>query len=114
CLREELSSAPKRDAVIGAMHHPIYSADEYPGGSDHLRAVLDDAVGASGRTPDVVLTGHVHNYQRFTRRQNRHDVPYIVSGAGGYWHLHYMAKDQGQPLPMPWQDPVSGITLESY
>ncbi len=90
------------------MHHPIYSADEFHGGSDHLRGVLDDAVAASGRTPDAV------NYQRFTRSQASRDVPYVVSGAGGYWHLHYMAKDQGQPLPTPWQDPVSGITLESY
>jgi phosphoribosylcarboxyaminoimidazole (NCAIR) mutase len=39
------------------------------------------------------MTGHVHNYQRFTRPLNGRDVPYIVAGAGGYWHLHTMAHD---------------------
>ena len=47
----------------------------------------------------------------------RAQVPYVVSGAGGYWNLHYLAKDdagnrpaQGQPWPVPGTD----VTLENY
>ena len=80
-----------------------------------MGGVLDAAVTASGRTPDLVMTGHVHNYQRFTRSVDGRQVPYIVAGAGGYWHLHYMAKDaNGNPLPKPWPTPDPDVTLENY
>ena len=33
----------------------------------------------------MVLTGHVHNYQRFSAPLlDKKDVPFIVAGAGGY------------------------------
>ncbi len=81
-----------------------------------MGTVLDGAAQRSGRTPDIVFTGHVHNYQRFTRTWNGQQVPYIVAGAGGYWHLHNMAQaDTGGPLPVPWSVPdVEATTLDSY
>ena len=52
---------------------------------------------------------------RRVRRLNGRDLPYIVAGAGGYWHLHSMALDEsGQPLSVPWQVPGSDATLEQY
>lgn len=46
---------------------------------------LDVAFDASGRVPDLVLSGHVHNYQRFTRTlTSSQTLPYIVIGNGGY------------------------------
>jgi len=41
-----------------------------------------------------VLTGHVHNYQRFSAPlYNKKDVPFIVAGAGGYnKRLHVIGK----------------------
>jgi len=39
-----------------------------------------------------VLSGHVHNYQRFTGVLNGKNVPMIVAGAGGYnKQLHTLA-----------------------
>ena len=114
-LGAELAAAPADTALIVAVHHPVYSADAHHGGSEYVGQVLDAAFESSGRTPDLVLTGHVHNYQRFTRTANGRQVPYVVAGAGGYWHLHYMAKDaSGQDLPTPWQTPDPEVTLESY
>jgi 3',5'-cyclic AMP phosphodiesterase CpdA len=114
-LQAELASAPSDRALLVAMHHPIYSADAHHGGSAYMGGVLDAAIAGSGRIPDVVLTAHVHNYQRFTRSLEGHELPYLVAGAGGYWHLHYMAKDDnGQPLPTPWQTPDATVTLRSY
>jgi acid phosphatase type 7 len=114
-LQAELASAPSDRALLVAMHHPIYSADAHHGGSAYMGGVLDAAIAASGRIPDVVLTAHVHNYQRFTRSLEGHELPYLVAGAGGYWHLHYMAKDDnGEPLQTPWQTPDTTVTLRNY
>jgi hypothetical protein len=45
---------------------------------------IDSCCQAAGLWPDAVLSGHAHLYQRFTREVNGRDVPYIVSGSGGY------------------------------
>lgn len=114
-LRGELAAAPAHTALVVAMHHPPYSADAHHGGSAYAGGVLDAAIAVSRRTPDLVLTGHVHNYQRFTRRIGRRELPYVVAGAGGYWHLHYMARDSaGNHLKTPWRTPDAHVTLESY
>lgn len=114
-LQAELAAAPTDRALIVAMHHPIYSADAHHGGSAYMGGVLDAAIQAAGRVPDAVLTAHVHNYQRFTRSLEGRQVPYVVAGAGGYWHLHYMAKDeQGRQLVVPWQTPDPNVTLAAY
>src|SRR5579883_1575606 len=114
-LASELSSAPQDKALLVSMHHPIYSADVMHSGSQYMSNVLDNAIQQSGRWPDLVFAGHVHNYQRYTRAQANREIPYIVAGAGGYWHLHAMAKDpQGNPLPTPYPVPGTDVTLVSY
>jgi hypothetical protein len=90
-LSEELAAAAKDRALIVALHHPPYSADAMHGGSAKMGQVLDAAFASSGRTPDLVITGHVHNFQRFTRTIGSKQLPYIVCGAGGYHNLHAMA-----------------------
>jgi len=83
-LESELSSAPTDRAVILAVHHPLYSAYGGKPGSQHIKGVIENAVKSAGRAPELILTGHVHNYQRFTGTLNGQDVPMIVAGAGGY------------------------------
>jgi hypothetical protein len=91
-LQSELKSAPEDRALIVAVHHPIYSAYGSKPGSQHLKGVLESATAAAGRTPDLVLSGHVHNYQRFTGVLNGKNVPMIIAGAGGYnAKLHVLA-----------------------
>jgi hypothetical protein len=87
----ELRAAPAGRALIVALHHPPYSCDAHHGGSEQMGHVLDQAFSAAGRYPELVLSGHVHNYQRFTRTLAGHELPYIVCGAGGYHNLHTMA-----------------------
>jgi hypothetical protein len=88
----ELQAAPPGRALIVALHHPPYSCDAHHGGSEQMGKVLDQAFDAAGRHPELVLCGHVHDYQRFTRTIAQREVPYIVCGAGGYHNLHAMAK----------------------
>jgi acid phosphatase type 7 len=110
----ELSDAATDKALIVALHHPPYSADSHHGASPAMRELLTRAFGDSGRTPDLVLTGHVHNYQRFSVPHGGRSLAYVVAGAGGYPNLHSMAHVDGAPPPTPWTDPGTGATLEAY
>ena len=85
-LTSELTAAAadKPKCILVAVHHPPYSLDDTHGGHVAIREALDRAFAASGVTPTAVLTGHVHNYQRFERRLNGRHVPYVVAGAGGF------------------------------
>ena len=111
----EIAGAPPEKALIVAMHHSCYSADFYHSGSQYMVQQLEQAIASSKRVPDIVLSGHVHNYQRFTRTINGREVPFVVAGAGGFWKLSSMQKDaQGNPLPVPYQFSDLGVTLECY
>jgi acid phosphatase type 7 len=107
-LGSELTAAAGDSAVILTMHHPPVSGDSFHGGSAYMFDLIDAARAQAGRTPDMVLAGHVHNYQRFTRTLDQDggnwQVPYVVAGSGGYWHLHTMASD-AKAAALPWTLP---------
>jgi len=115
-LVSELKKAPKSKALFVTMHHPIYSADDHHSGSAAMRTALNAAIATAGRHPDIIFAGHVHNYQRFTRVVNKGQFPYIVAGAGGYWHLHAIAKVNGQKViaPVTMNQAGDEVTLERY
>jgi len=78
--------------VIIAVHHPPYSIDAHHGSSPTIAAAIDKAAATAKRTPDMVLSGHVHDYQRFTRTTGAGPaITYVVSGNGGYHNLHKLA-----------------------
>src|SRR5262245_17071433 len=115
-LVSELRSAPADKALFVTMHHPIFSADDHHSGSGNIREALDDAIEASGRHPDIVFGGHVHNMQRFTRFSAGREIPYIVAGAGGYHNLHKVATVNGEKIIPPLTREVDNenVTLERY
>lgn len=106
-LTQELGAADKSKPVIVALHHPPYSIDAHHGGSQHMGDALDQAFNESGRTADMVLSGHVHDYQRFTRTIGQSQVPYIISGNGGYHNLHQLASDAS-----PGQELATGVVYD--
>ena len=92
-LTSELKAAPAGVPLIVALHHPPYSADAFHGGSAKMGQVLDKAFGGGTSTANLVLSGHVHDYQRFTHTipGSSTNVPYIVIGNSGYHNLHRLA-----------------------
>jgi acid phosphatase type 7 len=109
----ELRTAPTNKALIVCAHHPAYSADTHHSGSKYMEDIYDSAFSQARRLPDVIFAGHVHNYQRFTRVVNGRHLPYIVAGAGGYWNLHYLAKQaDGTGIQTPYQMPDADLMLE--
>jgi hypothetical protein len=92
-LSSELKAAPADRPLIVALHHPPYSIDLMHGGSKPMGDALDAAFASAGRTPELVLSGHVHNYQRFTRTIGQKQIQYIVIGNSGYHNLHHLAHD---------------------
>jgi hypothetical protein len=99
-LTGELGDAPSDRPLIVALHHPPYSVDAMHGGSKPMGDALDAAFAAAHRTPELVLSGHVHNYQRFTRATGDKQVPYIVIGNSGYHNLHHLAHDAAPGLSL--------------
>jgi acid phosphatase type 7 len=113
-FKGELAAAPADKALIVALHHPPYSGDSHHSSSIAMRTLLDDSFAAAGRKANLVLTGHVHNYQRWSVPDGDGPVTYIVAGNGGYPNLHTMAQVDGAPPELGWTDPGSGATLDSY
>lgn len=79
--------AGPRKAFIIAVHHPPFSG----GGHSPSPAMLKDIDAAcqlAGIMPDAVISGHSHNYQRFTRyvpfNGIKMQIPYYVVGCSGH------------------------------
>jgi calcineurin-like phosphoesterase family protein len=92
-LTNEFATAPKDKTLIVALHHPIYSFDDHHGGSPAMADVVQHAINDSRRVPNLVLSAHVHNYQRIEREIiPGGTTPIIVAGHGGYYHLHNLSR----------------------
>lgn len=100
-------------AVILAVHHPPYTAGVIHSGSSGMLNDIDEAIKYAGNFgPHAVLSGHAHNYQRYTRVKGKHQIPYIVAGSGGHNALpvRRSAGNTAIRTPMTKDD----VTLERY
>ena len=101
-------------AVILAMHHPPFSyspaagaqgtGGNHPSSPDMLRDI-DTICKAQGVYPHAVLSGHAHNYQRFSRMvqfgSKTYEVPFIICGDGGHNVNQLVQATKGQPAQEP-------------
>jgi hypothetical protein len=113
----ELRSAGKEKAdkaLIVCLHHAPYSADINHSSSLPMIQMLDYAFEKAETLPDIVFSGHVHNYQRFGRvYPGGKRVPFIVAGAGGYDELHPIAS-QDDPGYSDHDKLFDTVTLDNY
>lgn len=96
-------------AVLIATHHPPFTGGSDHGGSPGMLADMDRACKAAGVWPHAVLSGHAHNYQRYTRTVSGRSIPFLVAGCGGHSPLAKMRSTLRTPYPID-----STLTLESY
>jgi hypothetical protein len=110
-FRGELAAADPNLALIVAVHHPAFSGDQEHSGSSEVERMLFAGFTAAQRFPDLVLSGHVHNYQRFTMKtvngQKQIQIPFVVAGSGGYSNPRPLKPKVGLPL-----DLGNGMTLD--
>jgi hypothetical protein len=79
-------------AVLITVHHPPYVAvipstgitTGNHGSSLEMLKDIDSICAKTGVWPHAVLSGHAHNYQRFTRHKDNRETPYNVAGNGGH------------------------------
>jgi hypothetical protein len=105
-------------AVLIAVHHPPFTASMAHSGSPLMLKDLDRVSAATGVWPHAVLSGHSHNYQRFTRQRGDMQIPYVVAGNGGYG-LTRLHRGSGVSLRTPLVLPARSkegekVTLENY
>lgn len=114
-LTNEFATAPKDRALVLALHHPIYSFDTFHGGSSKMADALENAIRDTGRVPNVVLTGHVHDYQRVEQSiAPDGPTPFIVCGNGGYHNLHQIHSKNGVVAPDTGAKLVYGKVVWGY
>ncbi len=114
----------KAEKYAGALlivdHHPPYTAGSHHGWSIDLLAQVDAICDEVGVWPHAFLSGHAHNYQRFTRTRTKDgsQIPYIVCGNGGY-NVLPLTKKGSPPLRTPQiiqnaKGNTDQVTLENY
>jgi len=99
-------------AVLVAVHHPPYTYGATHSGSPLMLADLDASATAAGFWPHAVLSGHSHNYQRFTRTVGQTQVPYLICGNAGHG-LGAIQEINNQPIRTPTQSTPT-LVFESY
>jgi hypothetical protein len=119
---DQLRAADPNKCLLVAVHHPPYSLDDAHGGYPDILAAMDDAATAAKRFPDAIFTGHVHDYQRFTRTlSSGAEIPHLIVGSGGYANTekatHKLQRDPTKgnaPITKQFPTDLEGVTLEAY
>jgi len=90
-------------ALVLAVHHPPFtiSSSHFP--SPAMLAQIDAACVGAKIWPDIVLSGHAHLYERYTRTMTAdgRQIPYVVAGNGGYLNLSSPRKGKNGLNPQP-------------
>ena len=104
-------------AVVLAVQHPPFTMSKDHNPSPDMLADIDDACNQTGFMPDMIVSGHTHLYERYTRYFNGRQVQFVVAGCGGYPCMTGLKKQFGPPLrpPVNSQDEKGNrVVLENY
>ncbi len=142
-LKQDIKQKKFTGAIVIAVHHPPYVAQIAEagavtaasskkrtstasktlnagrhGGSPEMLKEIDAVCESVGVWPHAVLSGHAHNYQRFTRSKDGRQTPFIVAGNGG--HAVSALTKKGTPAlrcPSPQaalSDGTDSVVFENY
>jgi len=92
-------------ALILTVHHPPFTGSSQHFPSAAMLAQIDTCCNTAGIWPDLVLSGHAHLYERYTRvmKADGRQIPYVVAGNGGYYNLSTMKTNAAGEKPTPGQ-----------
>jgi hypothetical protein len=123
-LQQQLTTAVQQRAngdqraLLIAVHHPAFTGSQDHAPSPNVLADIDSACQAANILPDMVLSGHAHLYERYTRVVSGNQIPFVVAGTGGYFNLSGFTNSKNGKPP---KTPVVGtdlqgnkLTLEKY
>jgi hypothetical protein len=116
---QQIRTQNYKGAVIIAVHHPPFSysppqpananqpastGGDHGKSTDMLRQI--DAICAAQKVyPHAFISGHAHNYQRYTRTMSfegkTYTVPFVVCGDGGYNVKGLVQPSKGVPAQPP-------------
>ena len=110
---QQIKSSNYQGAVIIAVHHPPFTyspQDAKSGGGRHygspiMLSEIDAICQQTGVYPHAVISGHAHNYQRYTRKLNfggkNYSVPFMICGDSGH-NVSALTKNTfGKKIPEP-------------
>jgi hypothetical protein len=88
-LKDDLAANSDAKCTLAYWHHPLFSSGSSSGGNSNMKPFWDALYAAKA---DVVLNGHVHNYERFKPQDSNGKLPAdpergireFVVGTGGY------------------------------
>lgn len=104
--------------VLIAVHHPPFVYGGSHAGSPVMLGEIDACCKKAGYWPHAVLSGHAHNYQRFSRTvsaadtgDTEYEIPYLVCGNSGH-HLTKLSRG-GDPIRAP-SNITDSLIFENY
>jgi hypothetical protein len=91
-LAERKAKPSQGRALILAVHHPPFTGSDQHFPSVGMLQQIDTCCQQAGIWPDLVLSGHAHLYERYTRvmKADGRQIAYVVAGNGGYYNLSKM------------------------
>ena len=108
-------------ALIIAVHHPPFTGSSQHFPSAAMLQQIDTCCQQAGIWPDLVISGHAHLYERYTRtmKADGRQIPFVVSGNGGYYNLSKLKLNAGGNKPIAGQQTEPDglgniITLDQY
>jgi hypothetical protein len=108
-------------ALIIAVHHPPFTGSSQHFPSAAMLKQIDDACKQAGIFPDLVLSGHAHLYERYTRTlaSSSQQIAYVVAGNGGYYNLSKLKLNAAGEKPIAGQHSESDgqggtVSLDQY
>jgi hypothetical protein len=117
-IAEAESGAPAASSRKRSSAEPKTQNAGRHGGSPVMLEEIDAVCESVGVWPHAILSGHAHNYQRFTRSKDGRQTPFIVAGNGGHAVSHLTKK--GTPalrVPSPQAaltDGSDSVVFENY
>ena len=110
---QQIKSSNYQGAVIIAVHHPPFTYSPQKsgsGGGKHygspiMLSEIDAICKQTGVYPHAVISGHAHNYQRYTRNLTfngkKYSVPFIICGDSGHNVTALTSTSFGKKNPEP-------------